>query len=147
VESEQFFKLLSGQRVSHAWLSHSALYLELGRLSPGRKLKSGGMGNSRGQLSIFAGYEWRVERPLSIIGGSGSKPRRRSTVVSKLVGQTIESVGTSGRIPELRIEFSAGLSLVTFSNDCAQPDWAVHVNEGNCGYFEVRRGKLRFSLL
>ena len=136
---------LLGRRISHAWLSHSALYLELGPLSPGRQLKRGGVGNPRGQLSIFVGYEWRIERLMSILGGSGTNPRRRNNLVTQLIEQNIETVQTIGRLPELYLGLSSGLSLVTFSTESGQPEWGVHFNEGNSGYLGVKRGSIRFS--
>lgn len=144
MDSTHTLESLVGCHIAHAWLSHSALYLELAPLSPGRDLKNGGRGNPRGQMSIFAGYEWRVERPMSILGGSSSNPRSRHSVIAKLIGQTIESVQSVGQVPELKVHFSSGLALVTFATDTGQPDWGVHFNVEPGGYLSVKRGKVKF---
>jgi hypothetical protein len=129
--------------VSHVWFGHgSALFLELGILSPGKKRKDGSIGNPQGEITVMVDYDWRVERQRSILGGSSDSPKRRVSISNKLLNVTITSAQTVGRIPELQLQFSNGLWVVTFSHDEGQPTWAVGFKSLGLCWLCVERGKL-----
>lgn len=129
--------------VSHVWFGHgSALFLELGSLSQGKKRKDGSVGNPQGEITVMADYDWRVERQRSILGGSNDSPKRRVSISNKLLRATIVSAKTVGRIPELQLQLSNGLWVVTFCHDEGQPTWAVGFKSLGLGWLCVERGKL-----
>lgn len=142
---ETSLELIHGKKVSHVWLAGSALYIELGELSPGKLYKNGHVGNPRGEIGLFAGYGWRLERARSIVGGSDCTTRKRNSITRALLNSTIEEVIISSRIPELQIRFSSGLWLATFSPDPGQPCWAIEFSALGLGFLSVERGKVHFS--
>ena len=87
-------------------------------------------------------YDWRVERQRSILGGSNDSQKRRVSISNKLLRATIVSAKTVGRIPELQLQLSNGLWVVTFSHDEGQPTWTVGFNSLGLGWLCVERGKL-----
>ncbi|WP_265949137.1 hypothetical protein [Dechloromonas sp. A34] len=85
--------------ISHVWFGHgSALFLELGALSGERKRKDGSVGNEQGEITVMVDFGWRVERQLSIVGGSGDSKRLLASVSKKLLGTSILSAQVVGRI-------------------------------------------------
>ena len=136
-------ELLTGKVISHAWLGHgSVLFLELGELSAGDVRKDGSKGNGKGEITIFIGYDWRIERKGSILGGSNDSKKRFNSFAKKLVGKTILLASTTGRIPELQLQLSDGLWVGTFSHEKGQPEWDVGFCKPDLGYLCVKRGKL-----
>lgn len=134
--------LLTGMPISHVWFGHgSALFLELGALSEGRS-RNGRTGNPVGEVSVIADFGWRVERQRSILGGSGDSKRRWTSVSKKLLGASVLSAQTVGRIPELELQLSNGLWLVTFSRYEGQPTWAVLFRALGLGALYIKRGVL-----
>ncbi|MDX8400544.1 MAG: hypothetical protein R8K20_09910 [Gallionellaceae bacterium] len=78
--------------ISHVWFGHcSALFLELGVLSEGRKRKDGSIGNAQGEITVMADFGWRVERQRSILCGSDDSKRRWVSASKKLLGASIIS--------------------------------------------------------
>jgi hypothetical protein len=61
------------------------------------------------------------------------------------VSSTVVSAKVFGRLPELELEFSNSLWLVTFSQYRGQPSWAVTFNQKPKGSVSVENGKLRFE--
>ena len=129
--------------ISHAWLGHgSALFLELGTLSERRNRKDGSVGNPQGEISVIIDFNWRVERQKSILGGSNDSKKRCISISQKLLGASIISAQVVGRIPELQLQLSNGLWVVTFSHYKGQPSWAVLFKALGLGTLCVERGKL-----
>jgi hypothetical protein len=134
---------LSGMIVSHVWFGHgSALFLELGMLSEGRKLRDGSIGNAQGEVTVMVDFGWRIERPRSIFCGSGDSKRRWASASKSLIGASVISANVVGRIPELELQLSNGHWLVTFSRYEGQPTWAVGFRALGLGWLGVKRGKL-----
>ena len=128
--------------VSHIWFGHgSALFLELGDLSE-RKRKDSSIGNPQGEVTVMADFGWRVERQKSILGGCGDSKKRWGSISKKILGANILSAQVVGRIPELQLQFSNGLWLVTFTRYEGQPTWAVNFKALGLGWLCVERGKL-----
>jgi hypothetical protein len=129
--------------VSHVWFGHgSALFLELGALSEGRKRKDGSTGNAMGEITVMIDFGWRVERQRSILCGSGDTRSRQASVSKKLLGASVLSAEVVGRIPELQLKLSNGLWLVTFTCYAGQPTWAVGFKALGLGWLCTKRGKL-----
>jgi hypothetical protein len=136
-------EMVVGKSVAHVWLGdYSSLYLELGTLSPGRRRRDGSIGNASGEITIYAGYDWRIERIKSIVGGRNVTAKKRYSIVEGLLQRTIEAIEVSSRIPELQIRFSSGLWLVTFNPNAGQPVWSVSFNTPDLGDLCVDRGNI-----
>jgi len=135
--------LLAGMPISHVWFGYgSALFLELGVLSEGRKRKDGSIGNPRGEVTVTVDFGWRVERQRSILCGSGDSKRRWASVSEKLLGASVLTAQTVGRIPELELQLSNGLWLVTFSRYKGQPTWSVSLRALGLGALHIKGGRL-----
>jgi hypothetical protein len=135
--------MLAGMVVSHVWFGHgSALFVELGELSEGRTRTDGSAGNPSGAVTVMVDSGWRVERARSILAGSGDSKRRMASASNKLLGASIVSAELVGRIPELQLQFSNGLWLVTFSRYEGQPGWAVLFGAPRLGALCVELGRL-----
>lgn len=130
--------------VSHVWFGHgSALFLELGALSDGRKRrKDGSVGNAQGEITVMVDFSWRVERQRSILCGSGDSKKSWASASKKLLGASVLSAQVVGRIPELELKLSNGLWLVTFTHYEGQPTWAVGFKALGLGWLCVKGGKL-----
>jgi len=136
--------ILLGKIVSHIWFGdYSALYLELGALGDSGTGKASSSRNPQGEITVYASFDWRIERQRSILGGSESSRQRWKTTTKQLLGTTILSAETVGRIPELQLQFSEGLWLVTFSCSEAQPDWSVSFKALGLGSLCVERGRIQ----
>jgi hypothetical protein len=134
---------LLGMSVSHVWFSdYTVFYLELGILTPNEmRRRDGSLMNPEGQISIYAGFDWRIERPLSIFCSRDSTRRQRESVCQGLVGTRISEVALFGRIPELSIGFSSGVWLATFGLSRGDPDWSISFNDPGVHLF-TKRGRL-----
>ena len=133
---------ICGLKVSTTWFGdYSALYLELGKLTP-KWRKDGSAGHPLGEITLYAGFGWRVEGPRSIRGGSKSSRTQWVLLAKKLEGATIQQAEATGRIPELAVGFSNGLWLVTFDSYGGQPEWSISFNRSKQGHLGVENGHL-----
>ena len=129
--------------ISHVWLGHgSALFLELGTLSQGRKRKDDSIGNPQGEVTVMVDYDWRVESQRSIVGGSNNSRKRCISIAQKLLNAKVSSAKVVGRLPELELQLSNGFWVVTFSHNKGQPSWTVLFSSLGLGALCVERGKL-----
>ena len=134
--------LIIGQVVSHTWFGdYASLYLELGELTAKRR-KDGTEGNPVGEITLYAGFGWRVERPKSILGGSKSPRTQWPVLAKKLKGATVLSAETRGHLPELLVRLSNGLTLATFNAYRWQPEWTISFNKLGLGHLCVKNGGL-----
>ena len=120
---------------------YSALYLELGQLTP-RLRKDGTVGNPDGQFTVYAGFNWRIEGWQSILGGSSDEETGRTALAQRLLGATIKSAGLHGHVPELQLGFSNDLWLATFNLSRGQPDWYVSFRSGRTVHLCIENGVL-----
>ncbi|MYM97972.1 hypothetical protein [Duganella vulcania] len=121
---------LSGMRVSHVWFSdHSICYLELGVLEPGRVRPNGTVGNPRGEVTVFLGYDWLVK-------SFGYQKSRKyfhmhaadlNTLAEKIIDTTIQWASLSETGNELEISLSTGDMLESVSSD-NETDWNICFN-------------------
>ena len=138
--------VLDGLPVSHVWLSdYFTLYLELGALRPGRVRKDGSIGNPLGDVTIYAGTGWRLERAGSIVGARLSSKSKRTSAALAMQGTSVISNAVFGRLPELQIELSGGVWLTTFADAEGQPEWTVGFNSKGAGHLCVFRGRLQMD--
>jgi hypothetical protein len=138
-ECHRLFEPIMGMPVSLGWRGYgSAIFLELGRLSvdtdPPRN-------HPKGEATIMVQWSWRVEGPRSIAFGSWSTDRRMDFAIPRLAGRMVTGIEVWGRLPELSVELSGGLRLVSFMTESSQPAWSVFVAPHDWVY--VDRGRLR----
>jgi hypothetical protein len=137
---------LHGLAVSRPWLSdHGVLYLELGRLKKARlsvPRSNGTRDIIKGDVTLFAGYMWRLDGPQSIHGSNQSSPSQRERLIGKMAGREIVLVRTTASVPELEVVLSNGLTLRTFSVDAGQPHWTISWNHVPRVDLTVKRGRI-----
>ena len=141
---ESLLPELLGKPVSHVWFGdYSALYLEVGELTASDSTRRDGTAcNPRGEMCIYAGFDWRIERPRSIFGSRDCSRRRQHSMCTGLQGATITSASTFGRIPELQIGFSNGLWIASFSLYPGNPQWFVSFHKPSTIHLCTQNGKL-----
>ena len=117
-------KALIGLPVSHLWRGYgSAIFLEFGCLTP-RIRPDGSPGHLRGEWSMMIEWNWRFERPRSILGGAWSDPRRWPGFFRAVLDCTVTDLQTVGTLPEIELSLSNGMRVCTFMNDAGQPAWS-----------------------
>lgn len=127
---EKFVGPLQGIQVSHVWRGYgSAIFLELGNLHPTR-LSSGKSGNDRGEMGLMIEWSWRIEGKRRIWCGSWSEDERLLPFLQRLLGRSVESVATFGRLPEIDMSFSGGLHLLSMMTAEGDPQWALFDRRG-----------------
>ena len=115
---------LIGLAVAHVWRGHgSAIFLEFGVMSPPSSKRDGCPANPCGEWSLGIEWNWRFERPRSILGGAWSDPRRWPAFFRAVLGTKVEDLRTVGTLPEIEMWFSNGMRLSSFMNDAGQPQW------------------------
>lgn len=121
----EFSKPLVGLSVSHVWNGiGSALFLEFGNLTP-TKLRDGGAGNPRGEMSVMIEWSWRIEGRRSIICGSWCDASEWKRGFSLLQDTTVADVSLFGRLPEIDLAFSNAAHCLSFMTEKGQPQWVI----------------------
>ena len=135
---------LVGHPVSHVWFGdYSALYLEVGELTPSKLIgRDGSLGNPRGDFTVCAGFDWRIERLRSVYGSRDCTRKRQRSITSKLLGTMVTSATVYGRLPELQVGFSSGMWLITFGLGRGDPDWSVSFRRPSILHLCTRNGRL-----
>ncbi len=122
---ERYRTALVSQRISHVWRGHgSALFLELGQLSPASR-RDGTSGNGSGEYTVMIEWSWRIENENAIVCGSWSDEGEWERHFQSLVGRNLEEVCLSGRLPELAISVSGNLYVCSFMTSEGQPAWSI----------------------
>jgi hypothetical protein len=122
---EKYRTALVAQSLSSVWRGYgSAIFLEFGELSA-RVRRDGSVGNSRGEYTVMIEWSWRIENENSIVCGSWSDDHNWANVFKSLVGRKVQDVSLYGRIPELSIELTGGVQVVSFMTAEGQPVWAI----------------------
>jgi hypothetical protein len=141
-QPQAFLSALRGKRVARVWRGYgSALFLEFGELAKTRKL-NGKPSQPVGDISLMVEWSWRIENKDSILGGSWSSERRWPRLFKRLVGSKVKSVEFFGHLPEIAVDLSNGLRVVSFMTADGQPSWAVIAHKPANGSLSVKRGKL-----
>ena len=139
---KQFTAQLIGLPVSHVWQG-SAIFLEFGNLSEGRKRRGGSLGNPNGAWTLMIEWSWRVEGKRLIWCGSWSDKEGWPKILGYLQGATVSDVQLFGRIPEMHIELSNGLHLLSFMTAGGDPEWSLRkpTADGSV-WLSVKSGRL-----
>jgi hypothetical protein len=135
---------LIGLPVAHAWRGYgSAIFLEFGALSRPRTRRDGSLGQPCGEWSLGIEWNWRFERPRSILGGAWSNPRRWPGFFRAILGSTVADLRAVGVLPEIEVRFSNGMRLCSFMCDAGQPQWYVIAKRtGQIESWHVERGRI-----
>lgn len=136
-------KALIGLPISHLWRGHgSAIFLEFGRLTPRIRL-DGSLGNPCGEWSMMIEWNWRFERPRSILGGAWSDPRRWPGFFRAVLDSSVTDLQAVGTLPEIELSLSNGMRVCTFMNDAGQPAWSfIDYRASPLECWSVARGRI-----
>lgn len=128
---EKYKSTLLSMPLSNAWNGYgSAIFLEFGSLSLVKK-NGEKRNNARGDITIMIEWDWRAEKELSIICGSSVESDKIESFLSTLVGSKMTELTTTGKLPELEIKLSNGITLKSFMTDIGQPEWAFFDHRKN----------------
>lgn len=135
---------LIGLPVAHVWQgAGSAIFLEFGSLSPPRTKRNGTPGEPTGEWSLGIEWNWRFERPRSILGGAWSAPHRWPGFFRQVLGTTVADLRSFGALPEIELQFSNGMRLCSFMNDAGQPQWSIIARRSaSIETWHVERGRI-----
>lgn len=142
-----FFTLpLIGLPVSRIWQGYgSAIFLEFGRVQP-RRRRDGSPGYPRGEWTLMIQWSWRIEGKRRIWCGSWSDGVRWPRAFARMEGAKVESVSLYGRLPEIDLNLSNGLHLLSMMTSEGDPDWVLlRRNQENSDSVYVRAGRLCFD--
>jgi hypothetical protein len=139
---EQTIALMRGKSVSHIWRGYgSAIFLEIGTMSPGRIRRDGTPGNPKGRFTLFIEWSWRIEGKRRIWCGSWTEEEKWEKAFRRLLGTTVESVVLFGRLPEIDVEFSNRLHLLSMMTAEGDPEWSI-IDRGKKLTFGVVAGRV-----
>lgn len=124
-EANLLIRPVVGLPVSLPWKGHgSAIFLELGNLAP---LTRPRQRRQDGDVTIYIGWDWRVEKGARVLyGSSNSKPEIEDGIES-LAGVTIKNLSIQGSVPELSIEFSNGARLMSAAMCTDTSEWNIRL--------------------
>lgn len=121
------------------------MFLEFGKLKEVVRPRSG-RHNLQGDYSIMVEWSWRVEGETSILGGSWSDEQLWPTISEALRGRFVHEINVFGKLPELLIQLSGNVNVVTFMTAEGQPQWTIFENtpdsEGGPNWITVEDGQI-----
>ena len=143
---ESFSSSLIGLPVSRVWQGYgSAIFLEFGDVQP-RRRRDGSPGNPRGQWTLMIEWSWRIEGKKKIWCGSWSDGARWPRVFSRLQGAKVVSASLFGRLPEIVLRLSNGLSVVSMMTAEGDPAWGLIArDQGRSTSLRIRSGRLHMD--
>jgi hypothetical protein len=145
IDFDKFTASLVGLPVSHVWQGYgSAIFLEFGDVSEGRRRRDGSRGNPKGEWTLM--IEWSIEGKRLIWCGSWSDKERWPRALAHLKGSTVSSLHLLGRLPEIAVGFSNGLHLLSMMTAEGDPQWSLGKKtlEENI-WLSVRAGRLQLQ--
>ena len=121
-EANILVQILVGLPVSLPWKGYgSAIYLELGKLTPPKRPGY----HDNGEACISVEWDWRVEEGSTIqFGSSNSRPDIKHGIEG-LCGVSIEKILIHGQLPELLIQFSNAQRLMSAAMVTGDPEWSI----------------------
>jgi hypothetical protein len=138
---------LRGLAVSYVWRGYgTALFIEFGQLSPGKAVRDGQAGNPLGQFGIMMQWSWRIEDSNKIICGSWSEEELWEPSFKRLLGEKVVDAAYVGRLPEIIVNFTNGLHVLSFMTSEGQPEWAIFDrtrSTGKTSWIRVKDGLIR----
>jgi hypothetical protein len=127
-EVEDQLRSLKGLEIALPWKGYgSAVFLELGRLSPPQ---SGREQHARGEACVMM-WDWRVENDSAVLFGSSNTGPRIETGIRGLQGSHITGISVTGKVPEVVGYFSNGMCLRSFSAVSGNPQWSIKLPSGS----------------
>ena len=142
---EAFVAPLIGLPVAHAWRGGgSNIFLEFGALTPRVRLDGSLSTLPEGEMGLMVEWSWRIEGRRSILCGSWSDEERWPRALACLTKATVAGASTFGRLPEIDIELSTGVHVLSLMTAEGDPRWALFDRRGErCRWLNVARGLLR----
>lgn len=134
--------------MSHAWFSdYSICYLELGSLGPGRVRPNGSVGNPRGEICVFLGYDWLVQSASAkfVRLDLHEDKAERDALFARIIGATVASASLCEDGLEIELRLSTGLTLQSVSTDDDGPDWGLGFHGELDGWLVTKNGSLQFK--
>jgi hypothetical protein len=96
-EIEDHLRSLQGLEIALAWKGYgSAIFLELGRLSPPQSPRGR---HARGEACVMVEWDWRVEKESSVLFGSSDTGPSIETGIRRLQGCRIAYMSLGGSVP------------------------------------------------
>ena len=140
--SEQDFRhhvrVLQGMEVSLAWKGYgSAIFLQLGRLSPPRKPRGQ---HAQGEACLCVEWDWRVENASSILFGSSDTRPEIADGIRGLQSSRIDDIVAVGAVPEIVASFSNEQRLRSMAMTQGDPQWGIRLPSGS--WLSARKGEL-----
>ena len=132
--------------VNHIWFGdYASLYLELGKLTPGKLYKNGMRGNDRGEITIYMGFDWVVKESGSVIGGSKNPKSEYIFLASKLMSRFMLDIELVDGSNNLQVKFDNGLIFITSELNKFEQQWSVSFNTPDYGHLSIENGVLHVS--
>lgn len=150
-EANAFVRNLIDKTASHVWHGYgSALFIELGLLTPSTRLRrDGSAGAPKGEFTLMIEWSWRIEGRRYIVCGSWSDDAIWKKRMLLLQNQSVQDISFFGKIPEVQADFGNGARLVSFMTteyDDGNPAWAVFDNRGlNRKWLSSKAGRFVFA--
>ena len=143
---EAYSAPLIGLPLSRIWQGYgSAIFLEFGSVQP-RRRRDGSPGNPRGEWTLMLQRGWRIEGKRRIWCGSWSDGERWPRVFSRLEGATVVSASLFGRLAEINLRLSNGLSILSMTTQESDPDWTLfRRSDGESMAMYFRAGRLHLD--
>ena len=139
-----FTRPLIGMELTHIWRGYgSAIFLNFGDLH--HEVWNNGRisNNPNGEMSVAVTEGWHVEGQRRIWCGSWSDEAGWDRIFQKLVGAMVKDVSTFCRLPEIDLELSCGVHVVSFMTATSDPDWSIHdERDARHDWIQVKAGRL-----
>lgn len=117
---------VAGLPVSDLWRGYgSAVFLELGTLSPGYVRSDGSPGNVRGEFTIRVEWSWRIENLKEIVCGSWSEEALWEPAFDFIRRSQVTSLTLSGRMPEIHLTLSRDWHFVSVTTAEGKPQCSM----------------------
>ena len=144
-EFDSFTSPLIGFPLSHIWRGYgSAIFLELGKLHPGRLRQDGSERNPYGDWTVGIEWSWRIEGKRRIWCGSWSDEDRWPRAFARIKDKAVASISLYGRLPEVALGLSNGLYILSMMTADGDPEWCLTKRtQRNRASIFVRAGKLQ----
>jgi hypothetical protein len=112
--------------IGHVWRGYgSALFLELGSLTPRFLANGRRMRNDCGEFTAGIEWSWRIEDANRILAGSWSEESHWDTFFRQVLGTTLVGISLFARIPEIELDLSNGLHLCSMMTAEGDPAWHI----------------------
>lgn len=141
---DQFVLPMIGLPVSHIWRGYgSALFVEFGELHYVLLRNGKRSRNPYGQMGLSIEWSWRIEGKKRIWCGSWSDDSRWNKFFFKMMGAQVSSISLFGRLPEVDLELSNGMHLLSLMTAEGDPEWSIGDHRAERSrYLSTKAGRL-----